>query len=194
LGRIGMDASMRVVLEFTRNDFFRKPVDSPNQAVMIYGGTEAPAYFLSGTGRSTLNRTMCFTINGPKAEELTNKTEQEIAAQILAEMDEVFEGKGTLNVRKYPADHARAGEIICAVKDWTQELYIQGGQSYPLPGGTNEDRVALAEAIDGKLFFAGEATDMTGDFGTVNGAIKSASRAAEEVIAAIVAENATPAS
>ncbi|GCC52535.1 hypothetical protein SanaruYs_27720 [Chryseotalea sanaruensis] len=47
-------------------------------------------------------------------------------------------------------------------------------------------RVALAEAINGNLFFAGEATDVLGDWGTVNGALNSGERVALEVIEAIV--------
>ena len=68
--------------------------------------------------------------------------------------------------------------------------YIGGAQSYPLPGGTNADREELAAAIDAKIFFAGEATDFTGEFGTISGAIKSGERAAQEVVTAILEENA----
>lgn len=194
LSRIGMDASMRIILEFTRNDIFG------TNTAFILGGVECPAYFLAGAGRSEKNRTMVLTINGPKAEELrqlvnpaTGITDdvkyKAVIERVLAEMDQML-GPGnlaTLNVRKNINDNVT---IISKVKDWTSEAYIKGGQSYPLVGGNNEDRIALAEPVDNKLYFAGEATDITGEFGTISGAIKSGTRAAEEVIARILEENA----
>jgi monoamine oxidase len=56
-----------------------------------------------------------------------------------------------------------------------------------LPGGTNADRTDLGAPVGDKLFFAGEATDDTGEFGTVSGALKSGERAAMEVVEAILA-------
>lgn len=180
--RIGMDKSIRIIIEFIRNDFFgEKPA-------FIYGGTECPSYFLSGVGRSEFNVTVSLTINGPKAEELSALTDDAKIQKILDEMDVVFDGLASESIRKrFPE---AGGTIISVVKDWSLEPYIKGGQSYPLLNGTNEDRVVLAEPVNDKLFFAGEATDFTGEFGTISGAIKSGERAAAEVIAVIVAENA----
>jgi monoamine oxidase len=39
--------------------------------------------------------------------------------------------------------------------------------------------------VNDKLFFAGEATDVNGDAGTINGALASAERVAEEVVKSI---------
>ena len=195
LNRIGMDKSIRVILEFKQNRFFRKPETGGNNPVFIYGGTEVPAYFFSGAGKSNVNMTVSVTINGAKAEALAGLTDGQVVDAILAEMDVVFDGQASENVRKYFPEEVPAGvdpakPIIYVVKDWSKETYIGGGQSYPLVGGTNDDRVALAEPIDERIFFAGEATDITGEFGTISGAIKSGERAAEEVAAAIIAENA----
>lgn len=203
LSRMDMDPSMRIVIEFTRNGFFQVPNgegDNPGPLpAFIYGGQVCPSYFFSGAGRSELNRTVSLTVNGPKALEFSNTlgtmaedgsydsdNVQLVLDEILDEMDVVFDGKASLNIRKrYPAE---GGTIITAIKDWTKVPYIGGGQSYPLVSGTNEDRVELAAPIEGKVFFAGEATDFTGEFGTISGALKSGKRAAEEVVAAIVAE------
>lgn len=198
LNRIGMDASIRIIIEFTRNDFFIKP-EGGNLPAFIYGGEVCPSYFFSGAGRSELNRTVSITINGPKAEEFSTLlgelpetgvydqvTVDAILDEILAEMDVVFDDKASLNIRKrFPPEDT----IITVIKDWTKVPYILGGQSYPLVGGTNEDRVELAAPVDNKIFFAGEATDVTGEFGTISGALKSGERAAEEVVAAILEEN-----
>ena len=65
------------------------------------------------------------------------------------------------------------------VHDWETDPYARGAYSYPRVGG---DAALLAESVDDTLFFAGEATDTSGNFGTVHGGIASGYRAAEEVM------------
>lgn len=195
LTRIGMDASIRIILEFNQNSFFRKPQEGGKYPAFIYGGTEVPSFFFSGAGKSKVNLTVSLTINGAKAEELAVLTDSQKIDRILDEMDVVFDGEATDSIRKYfpdevPPDVDPDNPVIYIVKDWTTEEYIGGGQSYPKVGGTNADREALAEPIDQRIFFAGEAADVTGEFGTISGAIKSGERAAGEVVTAILEENA----
>jgi monoamine oxidase len=71
------------------------------------------------------------------------------------------------------------------IQDWSLEPFIMGGVSYVKPGGTNQDRIDLSEPVENKLFFAGEATDVNGESGTINGALLSGERAAQEVIDSI---------
>lgn len=194
LSRIGMDKSIRVILEFKQNKLFRKP-ENGDYPIFIYGGTEVPVMFFNGTGRSNANLMMSITISGPAAESLTGLTDEEIVDHILDELDVVFDGEASENIRKYfpgeaPPDVNPANPVIYLVTDWSEETYIGGGQSYPMVGGTNEDRIALAAPVDDRIFFAGEAADVTGEFGTISGAIKSGERAAAELVAVILAENA----
>lgn len=64
---------------------------------------------------------------------------------------------------------------------WGQDPYARGAYSYLPPGASNYDRRVLGRPVDGRLFFAGEATSVTHP-GTVNGAYLSGRRAAEQVI------------
>lgn len=183
LSRIGMDASIRIILEFNRNDIFGA------DTAFIFGGAQSPSSFMSGTGRSasTKNRTLSFTINGPKAAQLSALTNAEKIQQILTELDNVSPSlHATRDVRHKNDDQNNDLGIISIIQDWTKEPYIKGGQSYPLVGGTNNDRVVLAEPVGENLYFAGEATDVTGEFGTISGALKSGRRAAEELIESII--------
>jgi monoamine oxidase len=66
--------------------------------------------------------------------------------------------------------------------DWQQDAFARGAYSYVAVGGS-EARAALARPIGDTLFFAGEATDATGEAGTVTGAVQSGLRAAREVLA-----------
>lgn len=68
------------------------------------------------------------------------------------------------------------------VHDWQADSYSQGAYSYIVTGGMGAPE-ALAEPVEGTLFFAGEATNIEGHNGTVHGALGSGKRAAHEVLA-----------
>lgn len=70
-----------------------------------------------------------------------------------------------------------------AVSNWSRMDSIGGGYSYALPGKA-EARITLARPFDGRLFFAGEATNRH-DFSTAHGAYQSGVRAADELMAAL---------
>jgi monoamine oxidase len=65
---------------------------------------------------------------------------------------------------------------------WGHDRFAQGAYSAARPGHAGA-RAVLAEPVDGRLFFAGEATSPN-FFSTAHGARQSGQRAAEEVLAA----------
>jgi monoamine oxidase len=64
--------------------------------------------------------------------------------------------------------------------DWQSDPYSRGAYSYVLVNGSRARRV-LARPIEDTLFFAGEATDTTGEAATVGGALQSGLTAAKQV-------------
>jgi monoamine oxidase len=174
LSRMAMDASIRVFLDFKQNFWGL-------DARYIYGGTTAPQYFNSGVGRSELTKTLSVTISGTKAESLSTMGKDMIPV-LLFELDGVYNGKASANIRKDSDDNP-----IFVIQDWTKEPYIKGGPVYVTPAGSNDEYAKLGYPVNNKLFFAGEATDATGDAGTVNGALLSAERVTQELIASITA-------
>jgi len=66
---------------------------------------------------------------------------------------------------------------------WRSDPFALGSYSHALPGHA-ADRARLAAPVDGRLFFAGEATSPD-FFSTVHGAWQSGERAAREALAAI---------
>lgn len=66
---------------------------------------------------------------------------------------------------------------------WARDPFARGSYSHALPGHAG-DRAILAAPVDGRLFFAGEATSPN-FFTTAHGARDSGERAAKEVLAAI---------
>jgi len=65
--------------------------------------------------------------------------------------------------------------------NWQRDPWSLGSYTYVAVGGVKA-RKALARPLDGVLYFAGEATDSSGEGSTVAGAIMSGTRAAKEVI------------
>ena len=68
-----------------------------------------------------------------------------------------------------------------AVHAWGTDSWARGAYSYALPGQA-DCRAALAEPIDDRLFFAGEACSLH-DFSTAHGAFLSGVAAADQVLA-----------
>jgi len=66
---------------------------------------------------------------------------------------------------------------------WAHDPFARGSYSHALPGHADQ-RAVLAAPVDGRLFFAGEATSPN-FFSTAHGARDSGERAAGEVLAAV---------
>lgn len=65
--------------------------------------------------------------------------------------------------------------------DWQADAFARGAYTYGKVGSDGAQK-ALGAPVANTLFFAGEATDVTGNNGTVHGAIASGHRAAQEII------------
>jgi monoamine oxidase len=65
--------------------------------------------------------------------------------------------------------------------DWLADLLARGAYSYEMVGSQGA-RARLAKPVESTLFFAGEATDTSGQASTVAGALASGQRAAREVL------------
>jgi monoamine oxidase len=68
--------------------------------------------------------------------------------------------------------------------DWQTDPFSLGAYSYGKIGG-NEAQEVLAQPVENVLYFAGEATDTSGNNGTVHGAIASGYRAAQQILKAM---------
>jgi monoamine oxidase len=69
---------------------------------------------------------------------------------------------------------------IAYFHDWQSDPYSRGAYSYVKAGAADAPEV-LGRPVKNTLFFAGEASDITGNNGTVYGAIASARRAVAEI-------------
>jgi monoamine oxidase len=82
----------------------------------------------------------------------------------------------------HPADMLLGQLESWRMVDWQREPYTRGGYG-AFPVGSEDVPRALAQPVQGTLFFAGEATDNAWHTGTVHGALATGQRAAKAVLA-----------
>jgi monoamine oxidase len=112
---------------------------------------------------------------GPDAERLSGVADDELARRAVETLSELLGA---------PPGRLAASLRSAHVHDWLQDPFSRGAYSYLAVGG-DEAPAALAAPLVDTLFFAGEATDLAGDTGTVHGAIATGKRAAGEVLASV---------
>jgi len=161
---IGMDAGMKIILKF-RHRFWDE------RMYFLHTDGFLPQYWATGKGKSEENRVLTAFLGGRRAEEL-GRMDVDPVRFALGELDALF--GANLASRAFERGF---------VADWGADPFVRGLYSYPTVETTEASRGALAAHLDGKVFFAGEATDVAGHSGTVHGAMETGWRAAAEAIA-----------
>ena len=106
---------------------------------------------------------------GRFAQQLEDAGEGALAARAIEEIVELLGSQFRARLKPLAESH------------WAHDPFARGSYSHALPGHAG-DRAVLAAAVDGRLFFAGEATSPN-FFSTAHGARDSGARAAREVMA-----------
>ncbi|TAK85848.1 MAG: FAD-dependent oxidoreductase [Betaproteobacteria bacterium] len=104
---------------------------------------------------------------GPKADRLSGFPMKKVTAAMLASLGTTF-GKVEEPDQIY-------------VHDWKSDPFARGAYSYVLVNG-GDARRRLAAPLKDTLYFAGEATNLEGESGTVSGALQTGQRAAREAL------------
>jgi monoamine oxidase len=106
------------------------------------------------------------------AERLSGRSREFVLARSLATLARLL-GVGILDLERWLE--------AAYFHDWQSDPFSRGAYSYGKVGsdGAQEE---LGRPLDNTLFFAGEATDISGNNGTVHGAIASGRRAAREIL------------
>jgi monoamine oxidase len=106
---------------------------------------------------------------GPKADALLTQTPEQLEAHALDILQRLF-----------PYPNARPELVASQTHNWAGDSDVRGAYSYIPVGGLFLPK-QLAAPVGETLFFAGEATAMDAQMGTVFGALESGHRAAREV-------------
>jgi monoamine oxidase len=112
---------------------------------------------------------------GPKALALAGLSKQALKQTAIESLAELFGQRASRLSSLLERFHAH---------DWASDPMSRGAYSYVTVGGSRA-RGLLSKPIEGTLFFAGEATDTSGQASTVAGALASGQRAAEELLDAM---------
>jgi monoamine oxidase len=183
--KFGMDPAFRMIVDFKTNFW-------GSNSGFLWGGSFGPQYMNGGFNRTTTyNSTLVITAFGQPAKQLSMQPGSTAVNLILNELNSLYPDRGGMAsywVRKKVVvtnGVPQETDPIVTSYDWFKEPFIRGGISYPLVGATHQDRINLGTNVNGKLFFAGEATDTSGDAGTISGALNSAERATTDLIKSI---------
>ena len=179
LAGIEVGAACRVVLRFERR-VWADPALVPNAKGADTSGVSFlftrlpgrtfPVFWTAAPGEAPL---VVAWAGGPDAERLAGVSGDELARRAVDTLSELLGA---------PPGRLESALLGAHVHDWVGDPYSRGAYSYLAVGGL-EAPAALAAPLDDTLYFAGEATDLVGDIGTVHGAIATGARAAREIIA-----------
>ncbi len=109
---------------------------------------------------------------GPRASRMATMRPDEIVAHATDALAQIFRIETRI-----------VTEELASVffHDWTADPFSRGAYTY-IPAGLLTAQPELAQPVKGTLFFAGEATALDAQLGTVHGAIGSGQRAARQVV------------
>ncbi len=93
---------------------------------------------------------------GPEASQLTNLSNADIISTILAQLDEIFDGKASQNY------------VSHIIQNWSTEPHIKGSYTF-LKSSDYAKTERMSEGVNNKLYFAGEAFHQSAN-STVHGA------------------------
>jgi monoamine oxidase len=116
--------------------------------------------------------TLTAWVGGPRTAKLAGLSAQELGQRGCGALAHAFGVKA-----------AWVQEQLVSVQthDWSSDPLFLGAYSY-VPAGALRAPAVLAQAVEDTLYFAGEHTDVTGNWGTVHAAVRSGLRAAAQVL------------
>lgn len=119
-------------------------------------------------------RTLTGWIGGPRYSAFDQCTREQVGDIACRQLAAIF---------SLSLEYLRGQLLCCATHDWQTDPWSCGAYSY-VPAGGLEAVLKMATPVRNTLYFAGEHTDVTGHWGTVQAAIRSGERAAKQVQAA----------
>jgi monoamine oxidase len=172
LHAIEMGHAIKVALSF-RSAFWER-IDNERYRDAAFFRSDGPPFATYWTQLPVRSELIVAWSGGPKTSALRGASESELIERAL-------EGFGKiLGTPALARDEFEGG----LMHDWSRDPFARGAYSYVAVGG-GDARAALGKPLEDTLFFAGEATSIDGQGGTVNGALETGERAAAQAAAAL---------
>lgn len=147
----------------------------PEDLGVLVSLTDVSAAWVSGKGQKSALPTLTGWVTASRARALEPLSDEEMLQRVLRDL-------ATATGSPAPTEEYMGGRVI----RWDAEEWSKGGYSY-VPVGAHGARAVLAQPVEDRLFFAGEATAYDSNPATVHGAILSGQRAAREVLSTLQA-------
>jgi monoamine oxidase len=133
-------------------------------------GTNPPAWWTPAPEKTPA---LTAWAGGPRADLLSKQTAVELKPFLCQTLSQIFATEA----------ESLEGQLVDGFHhDWQLDPFSLGAYSY-VPAGALDASQRISEPVHQTLFFAGEHTDVTGHWGTVHGALRSALRAANQLLA-----------
>lgn len=164
IGRLGMGVINKIALRFSKRFW----PDDAHLLGLLSSSTEKLTEYYPLTPYSGEPVIVALT-RGRHAKSIERASKEEVVQQALSELRSMF---GSAVPHKV---------VDSVVTGWYSDEFSYGSYSHIPPGGSFSNYRTLAQPLEGKIFFAGEATHAR-YFGTLHGAYFSGERAAKEIM------------
>ncbi len=170
-GRLRMGQARRFTLLFTER-FWEDlpPQPALHELSFLFAFSEMPPVWW--TAQPEPSYTITGWVGGPRSAALASLDEKELGPRACATLASIFGIDEDQIIRRLQG---------CYSHDWQHDERTLGVYSYAATGGLEASR-EMSRPVENTLFFAGEHTDTTGHWGTVHAAMRSGSRAAEQIL------------
>jgi monoamine oxidase len=176
--RLCMGEASRITLvfreSFWRESFWKTLPPQPEMAELSFLFTQEEVPSVWWTTHPMPSATLTGWVGGPRSKALLGRSAEELGRVACEQLAKVFQVD--------PA-YLRGQLLGCSTYHWSTDEQALGAYSYLGAGGMDAPQ-RMAEPVAETLYFAGEHTDTTGQWGTVHAAMGSGLRAARQVLAA----------
>jgi monoamine oxidase len=173
--RLAMGTAVRFTMVFREAWWLQsKAADADDLANMHFVLTQPgpPAVWWTQHPEHEEFPTLTGWAGGPRAEALVGKSAGELGHVACTTLANVF---------GIDEELIRASLMATYTHDWSSDAFACGAYSY-VPAGAVDAPVAMTEPVVDTLFFAGEHTDVTANWGTVHAAIRSGLRVTQQIL------------
>lgn len=173
LDLLAMGPTLKVMVRF-RDAFWERIENGRFRGASFFFAEHQAGFRTFWTALPAHTPWLCAWLGGPDAAHVSMQSDETILELAARGVQELF------------GDRLRVSDelVEARVYNWQRDSFVRGSYSYVTVRGAKARR-ALADPIEGTIFFAGEATDFTQEATTVAGAIGSGERAAREVLASL---------
>jgi monoamine oxidase len=168
--RLRMGHARRFTLLFRERFWTHLEPAALNELSFLFSFISTPPVWW--TAHPAQSNTLTGWIGGPRSEALANLTPTQLGEAACTELARIF---------SLEAAYLRSQLIACHTHNWQRDALTVGAYSY-IPAGALDACSKMTLPAAETLYFAGEHTDTTAQWGTVHAAQRSGQRAAQQIL------------